>query len=206
MIRPARFAAALAASLVLAAPVHAQKLVKQQSIATIGAPQLMDTSGMFQARFAKVGDDMYIGGQPTEKALRELKAQGVTTVINLRSPEEMYRIPFDEARLVNELGMKYVYIPMRGTPEFPYSPDGLKKFTDAMAAADGKVLLHCTIAWRASHMWGAYLIQQGVPADQALTHVRAINLMDAHRMGPGDKQPIEMFLGKAVPGLGRPAP
>jgi uncharacterized protein (TIGR01244 family) len=204
MIRPSLVVAALAASLVLAAPSGAQKLVKQQSIATIGAPQLMDTSGMFQARFAKVGDDMYIGGQPTEKALRELKAQGVTTVINLRSPEEMSRIPFDEARLVNELGMKYVYIPMRGTADFPYAPDGLKKFTDAMASADGKVLLHCTIAWRASHMWGAYLIQQGVPADQALTHVRAINLMDNMRMGNDNKQPIEQFLGKAVPGLGHP--
>src|SRR5687767_9744773 len=204
MIRPASVVAALAASLVLAAPVRAQKLVKQQSIAAIGAPQLMDTSGMFQARFAKVGDDMYIGGQPTEKALRELKAQGVTTVINLRSPEEMYRIPFDEARLVNELGMKYIYIPMRGTSEFPYSPDGLKKFTDAMAAADGKVLLHCTIAWRASHMWGAYLIQQGVSPADALTHTRKINLMDDHRMDSSGRQPLELFLGKPVPGLGKP--
>jgi uncharacterized protein (TIGR01244 family) len=204
MFRPASFIAALAVSLALAAPSSAQKLVKQQSITTIAAPQLMDTIGMFQARFAKVGDDMYIGGQPTEKALRELKAQGVTTVINLRSPEEMSRIPFDEARLVNELGMKYVYIPMRGTAEFPYGPEGLKKFTDAMASADGKVLLHCTIAWRASHMWGAYLIQQGVPAEQALTHVRAINLMDNMRMGNDNKQPIEQFLGKPVPGLGHP--
>lgn len=204
MFRPASVVAAFAASLILAAPSGAQKLVKQQSIATIGAPELMDTSGMFQARFAKVGDDMYLGGQPTAKALRDLNALGVTTVINLRSPEEMYRIGFDEARLVNELGMKYVYIPMRGTTEFPYSPDGLKKFTDAMAAADGKVLLHCTIAWRASHMWGAYLIQQGVPAEQALKHVRAINLMDDMRMGSDNKQPIEQFLGKPVPGLGHP--
>lgn len=204
MIRTASFVAALAASLVLAAPSSAQKLVKQQSIPTIGAPQLLDTLGMFQARFAKVADDMYIGGQPTEKALRELKAQGVTTVINLRSPEEMARIGFDEARVVSELGMKYVYIPMRGTTELPYSPDGLKKFTDAMASADGKVLLHCTVAWRASHLWGAYLIQQGVPADQALRHTRAINLMDDHRMGSNNKQPIEEFLGKPVPGLGHP--
>lgn len=203
MIRPATLVASLAASLVLVAPAGAQKLVKQQSIATIGAPTLLDTTGMFQARYAKVGDDMFIGGQPTEKALRELKAQGVTTVINLRAPEEMARIGFDEAKLVAELGMKYVYIPMRGTTEFPYSPDGLKKFSDAMAAADGKVLLHCTVAWRASHMWGAYLIQQGVPAAEALTHTRAINLMDDHRMGPGDKQLIEIFLGRSVPGIGR---
>jgi uncharacterized protein (TIGR01244 family) len=202
MIRPTLVAALLA--LTLASPAAAQPLVKQPSIPTIGAPQLLDHNGMFQERYAKVGEDMFIGGQPTEKALRELKAQGVTTVINLRTPPEMAQIGFDEAKVVADLGMKYVYIPMRGNDEFPYSPAELKRFSDAMAAADGKVLLHCTIAWRASHLWGAYLIQQGVPVEEALKHTRAINLMDDHRMGPGDKQPIEMFLGKPVPGLGRP--
>ena len=203
MIRPASFVALAAATLAFASSADAQRMVKQQSITSIGAPTLLDTTGMFQARYAKVGDDLFIGGQPTEKALREMKAQGVTTVINLRSPEEMARIGFDEAKLIADLGMKYVHIPMRGTDEFPYSPAGLKTFSDAMASADGKVLLHCTVAWRASHMWGAYLIQQGVPVDQALAHTRAINLMDDHRMGPGDKQLIEIFLGKAVPGVGR---
>jgi len=204
MIRPASIVAAFAASLVLAAPGAAQKVVKQQSIPTIGAPQLLDTTGMFRDRYAKVGDDMFIGGQPTEKALREMKAQGVTTVVNLRTPPEMERIGFDEAKLVSELGMKYVYIPMRGNDQFPYSPAELKRFSEVMASADGKVLLHCTVAWRASHLWGAYLIQQGVPAEEALKHTRAINLMDEHRMTSDGKQPIEQFLGKPVPGLGRP--
>ena len=204
MNRPARFAAAIAASLMLPAPTFAQKLVKQQSIASIGAPTLLDTTGMFRDRYAKVGDDLFIGGQPTEKALREMKAQGVTTVVNLRTPPEMERIGFDEAKLVAELGMKYVYIPMRGNDEFPYSPAELKKFSDVMASAEGKVLLHCTVAWRASHLWGAYLIQQGLPVEKALKHTRAINLMDDHRMSADGKQPIEQFLGKPVPGLGRP--
>lgn len=203
MIR-ASAVALLAATLAAASPAHAQSYAGRVSIPTIGAPRLLDTAGMFQDRYARVGDDMFIGGQPTEKALREMKAQGVTTVVNLRTPPEMERIGFDEAKLVAELGMKYVYIPMRGNAEFPYSPAELKKFSDAMAGANGKVLLHCTVAWRASHLWGAYLIQQGVPVEEALKHTRAINLMDDHRMGPGDKQPIELFLGKPVPGLGRP--
>ena len=203
MIRPASFAV-LSATLLLAPPIAAQSYVGKITIPAVAAPRLLDTTGMFRDRYARVGEDMFIGGQPTEKALRDMKAQGVTTVVNLRTPPEMAQIGFDEAKLVGELGMKYVYIPMRGNDEFPYSPAELKKFSDAMAAADGKVLLHCTIAWRASHLWGAYLIQQGVPVAEALKHTRAINLMDEHRMGPGDKQPIEMFLGKAVPGLGRP--
>ena len=203
MIRPASLVGAIAAVLVLGSPSAAQSYVGKVTIPAVEAPKLLDTTGMFRDRYAKVGEDMFIGGQPTEKALRELKAQGVTMVINLRTPPEMAQIGFDEEKLVGELGMKYVYIPMRGNAEFPYSPAELKKFSDAMASANGKVLLHCTIAWRASHLWGAYLIQQGVPVEQALNHTRAINLMDGHRMTADGKQPIEMFLGKPVPGLGR---
>jgi uncharacterized protein (TIGR01244 family) len=181
----------------------AQKLVRQESIKSVPAPVLMDTTGMFQERYARVGDDMFIGGQPTEKALRELKAQGVTTVVNLRTAPELTRIGFDEAKVIADLGMKYVHIPMRGTAEFPYGPAELAKFTEAMKDADGKVLLHCTIAWRASHLWGAYLIQQGVSPADALAHTRAIILMDNHRMSEGG-QPIELFLARKVPGLGHP--
>ncbi len=170
------------------------------------APALvaLDTTGMFQAKFSAAGDNLFIAGQPTERGLREMKARGVTTVVNLRSPEEMARIPFDEAALVKQLGMKYVYLPMRGTAELPYSPSAVKSFAAAMASADGKVLLHCTVAWRASHLWAAYLIQeQKVPVADALASARLINLMDNMRMG-GERQPLEDFLGHAVPEMGHP--
>ena len=129
---------------------------------------------MFQAKFVSVGDDMFIGGQPTEKALRELRAKGVTTIVNLRMPEEMARVGFDEAALAKELGIKYVHIPMRGTAENPYGPKQLDTFAAAMASADGKVLLHCTIAWRASHLWAAYLIRERkIPVATALSQARS---------------------------------
>src|SRR5947209_8360527 len=162
----------------------AQHFTQAGTIAKISAPVLMDTTGMFLGAFAKVGDDMFIAGQPTERALREMKARGVTTVVNLRTPPEMERIKFDEPELVKSLGMKYVYIPMRGNEEFPYSPEAVTRFADRVKDANGKVLLHCTVAWRASHLWAAYLIRdRGVPVDDALANARAINLMDDHRMG-----------------------
>jgi uncharacterized protein (TIGR01244 family) len=194
----------LVATLVLATPGGAQRFVGRDSIRALPKPVLLETTGMFQERYAKVGDDLFIAGQPTERALRELKAQGVTTVINLRMPQEMTRIGFDEQKLVADLGMKYVHIPMRGGEgEFAYSPATLRKFADALQSAEGKVLLHCTIAWRASHIWAAYLIDRGVAAAEAVPHARAINLMDDHRMDDSGRQPLEMFLGRTVPGLGR---
>jgi uncharacterized protein (TIGR01244 family) len=201
-----RIAFSLAAALLLSSPSAAQKIVGQGPLPSLPAPVILDTTGMFLARYARVGDDFLIAGQPTEAALHEMKKLGVTTVINLRMPQEMERIGFDEAKLVGDLGMKYVYIPMRGGQgEQAYSPQTLRKFADAMKTADGKVLLHCTVAWRASHIWAAYLIQErGVPDADALAHARAINLMDDHRMDGSGRQPVEMFLDRKVAGLRHP--
>ncbi len=154
-----------AVSAVTSGVCGAQRLTGPHPTGNVPAPVALDIRGLFQDKFASVGDDVFIGGQPTERALRELHAKGVTTVVNLRSPPEMDRVPFDEAALVKELGMEYVYLPMRGTPELPYSPAAVKAFAAAMTNAKGKVLLHCTIAWRASHLWAAYLTQyRNVPS------------------------------------------
>ena len=182
----------------------AQRLTGKQPTGNVPAPVALDTRGLFQDKYARVGDDVFIGGQPTERALRELRDQGVTTVVNLRSPPEMKRVAFDEAALVKELGMEYVYLPMRGTAELPYSPAAVSAFAAAMSNAKGKVLLHCTIAWRASHLWAAYLIQyRNVPVATALRQTRMINLMDDHRMD-GDQQPVEAFLGRPLPEVRHP--
>jgi uncharacterized protein (TIGR01244 family) len=189
----------------VAAGLPAQSLVGKKTIQSVPSVSLLETSGMFLQRYAKVGDDLFIAGQPTEKALRDMKAQGVTTVINLRMPEEMAQIGFDEKKLIDELGMKYIHIPMRGGDgEMSYSPATLAKFSSAMKSADGKVLLHCTVAWRASHIWAAYLIQEGLPEADALQHARGINLMDDHRMDDSGVQPVEMFLGRRLSTIKRP--
>lgn len=137
-------------------PLSAQSVVGKGKTGPVPDPVVLNNEGLFQAKFASVGDDMFIGGQPTEKALRDLRAKGVTTIVNLRMPEEMKKVGFDEAALAKELGIRYLHIPMRGTKENPYGPKELDAFTAAMDSADGKVLLHCTVAWRASHLWAAY--------------------------------------------------
>src|SRR5262249_996684 len=140
---------AIAFTFFIARAATGQSVVGHGTTGPVPDPVVLATDGMFQAKFVSVGDDMFIAGQPTEKALRELRANGVTTVVNLRMPEEMARVGFDEAAIVKELGIKYVYIPMRGTADHPYGPKELDTFAAALAAADGKVLLHRTIAWRA---------------------------------------------------------
>ncbi len=195
--------AVVVAAMTCALPAGAQSVVGKGKTGPAPEPVILDITGLFQEKYASVGDDLFIAGQPTEKALRELKAKGVTTVVNLRMPQEMARIGFDEAALLKELGMTYVHIPLGGTPPNAYSPAALDQFASTLASANGKVLLHCTIAWRASHMWGAYLIRdRQVPVAAALAQVGKINLRpDAPFNG---QHPIEGFLGRSLPELPRP--
>ena len=99
-----RFLTAIALAVSVTLPAGAQSVVGKDRTGPVPNPVNLDTTGMFQAKFVSVGDDMFIGGQPTEKALRELRARGVTTLVNLRMPEEMAQVGFDEAALAKELG------------------------------------------------------------------------------------------------------
>lgn len=149
----------------------------------------------FQFTIADAGA-LLIAGQPTEAALRELHDKGYKTVINLRTQQEMDNrraVPFDEAKLMQELGMTYVHIPLGG-PDTPYTPAAVETFTEAFEKSDGKVLLHCTVAWRASHMWAAYLVKhKGFTEEEARRHAAAINLNGY----PAGGEPILGLLGKS---------
>lgn len=165
--------------------------------APIHDPQKLDRKD-FQAAIADVGP-AFVAGQPTADALRSMKAAGVTTVISLRRQSEMddrNQVPFDEPALVKELGMTYVHIPLGGA-DTPYTPEAVSKVNEAMKAAKGKVLLHCTIAWRASHMWAAYLTTyRGYSVADAKKAGEAINMNGFN--APNGAQPFDLLTAKTT--------
>jgi uncharacterized protein (TIGR01244 family) len=135
-------------------------------------------------------DRVYIAGQPTEQGLARAGKMGVTTVVNLRTPREMddrETVPFDEEAAVAALGMKYVHIPLGGD-DHPYDESALERFAEVMKqSGDERILLHCTVAWRASHLWAAWLVRhRGLSLQEAVRHAEAINF---------GTLPIEKFLG-----------
>ncbi len=139
-------------------------------------PVTLDREG-FAVMIADAGP-VYIAGQPTEAALEAMDAEGVSTVINLRTADEMSNlepVSFDEAGKVSALGMDYVLIEQG--PEETLTPAALDAFAAAMAEADGKVLVHCGSGVRASHMWAAYLVREkGLSMEDALAQAEAMNL------------------------------
>ena len=143
----------------------------------------------FRDVLVQAGDRLFIAGQPTEAGLEQMAGAGVVTVVNLRTHREMNDrnvVPFDEAARAAELDLEYVHIPSGG-PQTPYAPDMVDRFAEVMATAEGKVLLHCTVAWRASHLYVAYLHEHlGLPLSEAVRHGQAINF---------GTLPLEGFLG-----------
>ena len=107
--------------------------------------------------------------QPDEKKLRELAAQGVKTVVNLRTSQEMAQVKsggFDEEAVAKELGLKYVSVPMLAWQTF--TPQNLVLIADAFEKSDGKVLFHCGTAVRTTQALIPYLVKyQGMDVDEA---------------------------------------
>ncbi len=141
-------------------------------------PDTVADLGNFGTRIYRDGR-VYIGGQPDEDALRALPGRGITAVINLRTAGEMgdtNKVPFDEAVLVNNLGMEYVWIPL-GDREHPYSPAVVDSFAAALERHPGPVLLHCRSGSRVSYVWAAYLVRhRGWDVSKAYARGEAIGI------------------------------
>ncbi len=112
----------------------------------------------------------YFGGQSNLETLRWLKAEGITTVINLRSDKEQKEfsdMAFDEAAVVKELGMAYASIPLGDKGS--YRPQAVDTLAIVLKNHTGKVFIHCLSGGRASYLWIAYLVRhRGYSLDDAI--------------------------------------
>ncbi|WP_152052366.1 beta-lactamase hydrolase domain-containing protein [Tautonia marina] len=129
---------------------------------------------------------IYLAAQPDPETLSRLAKDGVTVVINLRPPEEIESVPFDEPALVKSLGVDYVTIPIgRG----PYAPrlEAVEQLRETLAAHEGKALIHCSAAIRASRLWAAHLVK-----DRGLSREQVDAFTQITTGGPAR---VEQFLG-----------
>ncbi len=148
--------------------------------APIVAPVKLDPDAEgYQANAFRIGQ-VIVAGQPKQETLEKLAKEGCTLVVNLRTPEEMAdhnEVPFDEAQVLKDLNIEYVTLPLGGRDSsFAPTSEATDKFAAALARHDhGPVLLHCTVAWRASHMWVAYLIRsRGMSPEAALENSKQL--------------------------------
>ena len=194
-------AALIAAAVALTSPLAAEPPAAEPA-STAPAPtsigidagglpvEVTDVEGVERALYRD--GRVFIGGQPSEAALRRLKELGVTAIVNLRGPAEMAnreQVPYDEAALAAELGLEYVHVPISGEDN-PYRPEVLDRLEETLRRHSGPVLLHCTVGWRASYAWTGYLVRyQGLEIDDALARGRAMQLSE---------DPLARLLGRPM--------
>ena len=116
--------------------------------------------------------DILIAGEPTPAGLEALHAQGVKTVIDLRTePDKMAT----EKELAQKLGMKYFAIPMQSNE---LTDQQAAELLRAMKQHDhGEVLIHCAGGNRAAGAYGYYLGATGqCPIQEALERAKNAGL------------------------------
>ena len=149
-------------------------------------PVKLDPAG-FETTLSQRGPNL-IAGQPTTAGLLRAKQAGVTAVISLRTAEESKALAFDEAAQAQANGLQYYNIPLGDDASF--SPAAVQQFIDLYTQHEGKVLLHCHSARRASYLWTAFLVKhEGLDLARAQQHAAAINL---------GTSPIEGLLGRKL--------
>ncbi len=117
------------------------------------------------APFAQPRPGLYTGGQPDAAQLRQAAASGIRTVIDLRQPGEDRG--FDETAVADELGLRYLRLPIAGAAGLTVANAGTLE--RLLAQAEGPVLLHCASGNRAGALLALINARgEGASVDQAL--------------------------------------
>ena len=116
---------------------------------------------------------LYTAGQPAASDWQAIKARGVRTVINLRTPEELK--DRDEAAEVRAAGLRYIEIPVSGAEGI--NPANARALHEALAPAHGGgVLVHCASGNRAGALLALAAHADGMPAAEAVSFGTAAGL------------------------------
>ncbi|MGP1273419.1 MAG: beta-lactamase hydrolase domain-containing protein [Phycisphaerales bacterium] len=108
-----------------------------------------------------------VSAQPSPADLAVAASLGVTTVINLRSDEEMAGLDFDERAAAEALGLNYIHIPMGR--DHGYNPEQVAALAAVLDQGDAPVYMHCASGGRARLLWTAYMIdRKGMSPDMAI--------------------------------------
>ena len=137
------------------------------------ATAVAEEQGSYLNQAKKVGDNIWIGPQPTEQDFSEFAAEEIGAIINTRTAAEMQQLEYNEVEQAARYNMTYDLLEVG--ENHAYSPAKLTAFNDLMTAHAGKqMVLHCRSGHRASQLYAAWLIQyQGQSTADALKAIQS---------------------------------
>ena len=138
--------------------------------------------------FLRIDPNFCTGGQPNMQQLEKLKAEGITTIVNLRTADE-YNVAQEEAK-AKELGLKYFNIPVVYTaPKEEQATEFLKLMSDTK---NRPVFIHCTAAIRVGALWLIKrVLQDGWTFENAEQEAQKVGLRNAPHLTEFAKAYIE---------------
>lgn len=113
-------------------------------------------------------------GQPAPSQWAELEARGVTTVINLRTADEMKIEGRDEVAETQAEGLAYDAVAVAGVAEIT-----LAKADEVLAlvdAAPGATLVHCSAGSRSASIVALIAWRRGMSVDEAIAVGKAAGM------------------------------
>jgi uncharacterized protein (TIGR01244 family) len=152
-------------------------------LVTLAVALIMSTAASAQQKMEKPGITNYTkvdaivacGGATEVSALKNLKADGIASVVNLRLADEKgANVPESQAE-AKAVGLKYFHLPFSGQAPDPKVVD---QFLSIVADKSNQpVYLHCGSANRVGAVWLAKrVVQDGWAVDKATTEAKAIGL------------------------------
>jgi len=100
--------------------------------------------------FGEVNENVLRGGMPSDEALRELKALGVDTILDLREEGSGRQ---REKQAVERLGMRYEHVPLARLAA-PKQADIAQALALLLRAPTAKIYVHC---WRGKDRTGTVI-------------------------------------------------
>ena len=138
--------------------------------------------------FLRINDQFCTGGQPRSEHLAKLKAEGVKTIINLRTRGE-HRAEEEEA-MAKELGLRYFNIPVVFADPKDEQVVEFLKITDD--ASNLPVFIHCTGAIRVGAFWMIRrVLRDGWSVEAAEEEARKIGLRESPHLNEFARKYIE---------------
>lgn len=154
------------------------------SVASVGISMASTQAGTAPAaqalppirNFLQVTPEFCTGGQPRVEHYAKLKADGVKSVLNLRTPGE-HRAE-EEQEAVRKAGLKYFNIPFVFSAPTDAQADEFLRLTDE--PANRPMFIHCTAAVRVGAFWMIRrVLRDGMPVEAALEEARKVGLVNA---------------------------
>jgi protein tyrosine/serine phosphatase len=140
------------------------------SVSTSSVPEVLSTKDI--PRFQMLASGLYRGGQHKRAGFEYLKKNGFKTVVNLRMEN-------DEQKIVKELGMKYVHIPISIQAWSRIPDDAVEEYFKVLSdPANYPIFFHCRRgADRTGALAGLYRIAaQGWEPSKAYSEAREIGM------------------------------